>query len=82
MPKLTKPCEGMLSELTQNLLRTSRGRAKWGIHPCQVCGRAVGVLLLKGNWVPEVHWPSVTYKPRKELGSQSLRSSKEPLQQS
>jgi hypothetical protein len=61
MPKPSKPCEGKLSDLTRSLLSTNRDREKWGIHPCQVCGQAVGVLQVKGVWVPETHWPSVKY---------------------
>jgi len=80
MPIPSKPCEGKLSELTLDILRASRNREKWGTHPCQGCGRAVGVVLVKGEWLPETHWPSVTYKPRKEPASRVPRSIKEPLQ--
>jgi hypothetical protein len=76
----SKPCEGKLSELTLDILRADINRAKWGTHPCQVCGQIVGVVLVKDEWLPETHWPSVTYKPRKESVSRVPRSTKEPLQ--
>jgi hypothetical protein len=65
MPILTKPCKGELSEQTQLLLRTSRDRADWGVYPCEICGQSVGVLAANGDWVPDRHWPSVIYIPRK-----------------
>lgn|GEM_PF-2164085 len=65
MPILTKPCKGKLSEQTRELLRISRDRADWGVHPCETCGQSVGVLEANGDWVPERHWPSVIYIRRK-----------------
>jgi hypothetical protein len=61
----SKPCSGELSQETQQLLRQNRDRAQWGTYPCEVCGRAVGVEQAGGQWVPERHWPSVAYPPRK-----------------
>jgi hypothetical protein len=60
-----KPCEGRLSEATKLLLRTSRDRAPWGMHSCEVCGQKVGVAEVNGDWIPEKHWPSVRYISRK-----------------
>ena len=65
MPILTKPCEGKLSEETQELLKTSRDRAGWGVYPCETCGQKVGVEDTTWRWVPEKHWPTVVYPPRK-----------------
>jgi hypothetical protein len=65
MPILTKPCKGKLSDETLELLRTAQDRADWGVYPCEICGQSVGVSAANGNWVPERHWPSVTYIPRK-----------------
>ena len=65
MPILTKPCKGKLSNETLELLRTSRSRPDWGVYTCEVCGQSVGVTEEKGEWVPERHWPSVVYTPRK-----------------
>jgi hypothetical protein len=65
MPILTKPCKGKLSQVTQQLLRNSEDRADWGVYPCEVCGQSVGVSEANGDWVPERHWPSVVYTPRK-----------------
>jgi hypothetical protein len=65
MPILTKPCKGKLSDETLKMLRTAQDRADWGVYPCEICGQNVGVSAEKGDWVPERHWPSVTYTPRK-----------------
>jgi hypothetical protein len=65
MPVLTKPCEGKLSEETQQLLSNSRTRAGWGVYTCETCGQTVGVETINGKWVPERHWPSIVYPPRK-----------------
>ena len=65
MPVLTKPCEGKLSEETQQILSNSRTRAGWGVYPCETCGRTVGVEDINGKWVPEKRWPSIVYPPRK-----------------
>ena len=65
MPIPSKPCPGELSPETQQLLRKTRGRAQWGTYPCEACGRAVGVEEAGGKWIPERHWPSVAYPPRK-----------------
>ena len=67
MSILTKPCEGKLSEETQQLLSTSRSRAGWGVYPCETCGQPVGVEEIGGKWAPEKHWPTVVYKPRKAV---------------
>jgi hypothetical protein len=65
MPIPSKPCPGELSLETQQLLRKTRDRAQWATYPCEVCGRAVGVEEAGGRWIPERHWPSVAYPPRK-----------------
>jgi hypothetical protein len=51
--------------MTLELLRISQDRADWGVYPCEICGQNVGVSAANGNWLPERHWPSVTYTPRK-----------------
>lgn len=66
MPILTKPCEGKLSPETEELLRSSRTRAGWGVYTCEICGRTVGVEETNGKWAPEKHWPSIVYPPRKQ----------------
>jgi len=73
MAILTKPCNGTLSEETLTLLQANRERAAWGVYPCEVCGQNVGVLEEKGKWVPERHWPSVTYSPRRPAVSRYSR---------
>jgi hypothetical protein len=65
MPILTKPCKGKLSQQTLQLIQTAGNRADWGVYPCEVCGQSVGVVATNGEWVPERHWPSVVYVPRK-----------------
>ena len=65
MPAPVKQCEGRLSEATRLLLRTSRDRAGWSLHPCEICGQMVGVQEVNGDWIPERHWPSVNYSYRK-----------------
>jgi len=61
MPIPVKPCEGKLSEATKQLLHKSRDRARWSTHPCEVCGQSVGVVPAGADWIPERHWPSVSY---------------------
>lgn len=65
MPTPVKPCEGKLSEETQDALRRNRNREQWAQHRCETCGRTVGVELAMGKWQPERHWPSVAYPARK-----------------
>jgi hypothetical protein len=65
MPILTKPCKGKLSEQTLQLLRDMQDRSDWGVFPCELCGHSVGVMSVNGEWVPERHWPSVVYTPRR-----------------
>jgi hypothetical protein len=62
MPTPVKPCDGKLSDQTLEILRRNRNRAQWGNHPCEICGRLVGVEMMMGKWVPERHWPSVFLK--------------------
>jgi hypothetical protein len=79
MPSPMKPCEGRLSETTKLLLRTSRDRAAWGVHSCEVCGQMVGVLPVNSDWIPETHWPSVKYKSRKETPAQQNANAAPPV---
>lgn len=64
MPIPLKPCDGQLSDDLQELLSKNRNREQWALHTCQLCGASVGAVLARGKWVPEQHWPSVTYPPR------------------
>jgi len=59
-----KPCEGRFSDELQELLSKNRDRVQWANHACEVCGVAVGAMLVQGKWVPEQHWPSVKYQSR------------------
>ena len=61
MPIPSKPCPGELSQETQQLLRKTRDRARWGTYRCKGCGRRVGVQEVGGQWIPEQHWPSIVY---------------------
>jgi hypothetical protein len=65
MPTPLKPCEGKISDATLEALRRNRNREQWATHPCETCGRIVGVELIMGKWTPERHWPSVAYVARK-----------------
>ena len=65
MPIPLKPCEGKLTDQSQEALRRNRNREQWAQHRCETCGRTVGVELTMGKWQPERHWPSVAYKARK-----------------
>jgi hypothetical protein len=73
MPTPLKPCEGKLTEQSQDALRRNRNREQWAQHRCETCGRTVGVELAMGRWQPERHWPSVAYKARKS-GAQPLQT--------
>lgn len=64
MPIPVKPCNGQFSDELQAVLTRNRNREQWAVHTCQVCGASVDASLVRGNWVPEQHWPSVTYPPR------------------
>lgn len=74
MPTPLKPCDGSLSNELQEILQKNRDRAQWAAHPCQVCGQEVMVVQVKGRWVPQAHWPSVTYRPRPVKGTSAGRS--------
>ena len=78
MPILTKPCKGKLSGETKQLLRTNQDRADWGVYPCEICGQSIGVSAVNGDWVPERHWPSVTYTPRKPSVSRYMEKTMMP----
>ena len=64
MPLSVKPCDGRFSDDLQAVLTRNRNREQWAVHTCQLCGASVGAEQLHGKWVPEQHWPSVTYPPR------------------
>jgi len=72
MPLAPKPCNGVLSEETQELLKNDRNRAPWGTYRCEVCGHTGGVHQVAGRWVPEQHWPSAVY-PRRDKKGKNLR---------
>jgi hypothetical protein len=69
MPTPLKPCEGKISDQTHEALRRNRNREQWAAHPCETCGRTVGVELIMGKWQPERHWPSVAYIARKSAAA-------------
>src|ERR1035437_9000802 len=50
-PKPSMPREENCSELTLDLLRVSRSKEKWGIHPRHVCGQAARAPVGKGRMV-------------------------------
>jgi hypothetical protein len=68
MPIPVKPCEGGFSEELQAVLTRNRNREQWAVHSCLVCGAQVGAVQVHGKWVPEQHWPSVTYPVRNADG--------------
>jgi hypothetical protein len=74
MPTPLKPCEGKLTEESQEALRRNRNREQWAQHQCETCGRTVGVEIAMGRWQPERHWPSIAYPARKTSGVQSRPS--------
>jgi hypothetical protein len=65
MPTPLKPCDGKLTDEIQDAIRRNRNREQWGSHLCATCGRRVGIEHVMGKWVPERHWPSVSYPARK-----------------
>ena len=74
MPIPVKPCDGRFSDDLQEILNRNRNREQWAIHTCEVCGAAVGAMQVQGKWVPEQHWPSVTYPPRNPVVARYDRS--------
>lgn len=64
MPIPVKPCDGRFSDDLQAVLTRNRDREQWAVHTCLQCGISVGAVQVQGKWVPEQHWPSVTYPPR------------------
>jgi hypothetical protein len=72
MPTPLKPCDGKLTEEVQEAIRRNRNREQWGSHICATCGRRVGVEHVMGKWIPERHWPSVTY-PARKVPASSMR---------
>ena|SRR5579871_917349 len=74
MPIPVKPCVGRFSDELQVLLTRNHNREQWALHPCQLCGTAVGAVQVHGTWVPEQHWPSVTYPPRNAVAKKHDRS--------
>jgi hypothetical protein len=69
MPIPVKPCDGQFSADLQVVLTQNRNREQWAVHTCQVCGASVGAVEVHGKWVPEQHWPSVTYPPRNAVAA-------------
>ena len=74
MPTPVKPCEGRFSDELQGVLTRNRNREQWAMYTCEVCGASVGVVQVQGKWVPEQHWPSVTYAPRNPAAKETHRS--------
>jgi hypothetical protein len=74
MPTLVKPCEGRFSDDLQEVLTRNRNREQWAVHTCENCGASVGAVQVHGKWVPEEHWPSVTYPPRNPVAKRYDRS--------
>lgn len=74
MPTPVKPCDGRFSDDLQGVLTRNRDREQWAVYTCQVCGATVGAVQDKGRWVPEQHWPSVTYPPRTPVPNRYNRS--------
>jgi hypothetical protein len=73
MPTPVKPCEGEFTEDLQAVLTSNRNREQWAVHTCHICGAPVGAVKVQGKWIPEQHWPSVTYPPRTETHAASSR---------
>jgi hypothetical protein len=78
MPTPLKPCEGKLTDESQEALRRNRNREQWAQHPCETCGRIVGVELAMGKWQPERHWPSIAYPARKIPAGKTRQASTLP----
>jgi hypothetical protein len=76
MPVPAKPCPGQFGDETIQALLTNAGREQWSSHPCALCGQQVGAMLERGQWIPERHWPSVSYASR----SKGKRNRATPLQ--
>jgi hypothetical protein len=74
MPIPAKPCEGRFTDELQSVLTQNTDRAQWATYACEVCGVSVGAIKVQGKWVPEQHWPSVKYPPRKPVEKGSRRS--------
>ncbi len=74
MPIPVKPCEGRFSDELIELISKNRDRSQWANHPCAVCGAMVGATQVKGQWVPEQHWPTVKYQPRGANGKKKVDS--------
>ena len=74
MPVPVKPCEGRFSDDLQELLTRNRAREQWALHACQVCGTLAGAVQVQGKWVPEQHWPTVTYPSRVTVKNRYDRS--------
>lgn len=77
MPIPSKPCDGKLAVEVQEAVQRNRNREQWASHPCETCGRKVGVELVMGHWVAERHWPSVAYRSRKSA-AETIRSTPIP----
>lgn len=65
MPSAVKPCAGQFSEELQEVLNRNSERAQWSTYACEICKVTVGAVQVRGKWVPEPHWPSVKYTPRR-----------------
>lgn len=74
MPIPLKPCDGQFSDDLQEVLTRNRDREQWAVHTCQQCGALVGAVQVHGKWVPEQHWPSVTYPARNPVTKKYDRS--------
>ena len=72
MPTPAKPCDGRFNEELQVLLTRNRNREQWGVYPCELCGASVGAVEVRGKWVPEQHWPSVTSRRHQRPSSEGI----------
>jgi hypothetical protein len=74
MPLSVKPCDGRFNDDLQEVLTRNRNREQWAVHTCELCGASVGAVQVQGKWIPEQHWPSVTYPPRSAVVNRYNRS--------
>jgi hypothetical protein len=73
---LMKQCPGSFNKAVLEALALNTDRAQWATHTCELCNKQVGAQQVKGRWVTEQHWSSVSYLASNRRAPKITRSSK------
>jgi hypothetical protein len=73
---LIKQCSGSFNQAVLEALVSNTNRAQWATHTCELCNKQVGAQQVKGRWVTEQHWSSVSYLATNRRAPKITKSTK------